>query len=125
MGKKGETGTPGGRSPFEVTNEVIEEVESLAATGLNLKEIALALGISYDTLNEKKKVLPGLSRAIEIGRAKSVVVIKNKFFEKAKDGDNHCMTLYLKNYSDLTDRHDIKHSGAFNVNMQVEDAATL
>lgn len=116
---------PGGRPKFEITDEVIEEVESLAATGLNLKEIALALGISYDTLNEKKKVLPGLSGAIEIGRAKSVAVIKNKFFEKAKEGDNHCMTLYLKNYSDLTDRQDIKHSGAFNVNMPVEDAATL
>lgn len=115
----------GGRPSFEVTNKVIEKVERLAATGLNLKEIAAVLGISYDTLNEKRKEFSEFSEAIEGGRAKGVGMIKNRFFEKAKDGDNHCMTLYLKNYSDLTDRQDIKHSGAFNVNMPVEDAATL
>lgn len=116
---------PGGRPKFEITQKVLVKSKKLAASGLTLKEIAAHLLISYETLNEKRKEFSEFSDAIEGGRAKGVGVIKNRFFEKAKNGDNHCMTLYLKNYSDFTDRQDIKHSGAFNVNMPVEDAATL
>jgi len=116
---------PGGRPTFEITQKVLEQVETLAAEGLNLNEIAGVLGIHYDTLNEKKKEFSELSEAIEGGRAKGVGVVKNKFYEKAKDGDNHCMTMYLKNYSDFTDRHDVKHSGGLKVVMPLEDMATL
>ena len=114
-----------GRPPFKITGKVLKHVEALSANGLNLKEIAGMLGIAEETFINKRKEFSELNESIEAGRAKGVGMIKNKFFEKAKEGDNHCMTLYLKNYSDLTDRQDIKHSGAFNVNMPVEDAATL
>ena len=114
-----------GRPPLKVTDDVIKKVESLAATGLNLKEIASVLGIHYDTLNEKKKEFSEFFVAIGVGRSKGIEVIKNKFFEKAKDGDNHCMTMYLKNYSDLTDRHDVKHSGDISVNVLQDDVDGL
>jgi hypothetical protein len=125
MAKKGETGTPGGRPPFEITEKVLKQAEAFSANGLNLKEIAGVLGISYETLNEKKKEFPEFSLAIEEGRAKGVGTIKNKFFDKAKKGDNQCMIMYLKNYSDMKDRQDVEHSGSLNVTMPESDAGTL
>lgn len=111
-----------GRPQFEITHEVIGKVESLAETGLNLREIALVLGISYETLNEKKKEFSDFSDAIDIGRAKGVNAIKNKFFEKAKEGDNHCMTMYLKNYSDLKDKRELDIPGGIHITITETDA---
>ncbi len=115
----------GGRPPFEITEKVIKQVEALSANGLNLKEIAGVLGITYETLKQKNKEYSSFSSAIEDGRAKGIGTIKNRFFEKAKGGDNQCMIMYLKNYSDLKDRQDVEHSGSLTVTMPLEDAGTL
>ena len=79
------------------------------------------LGITYETFNEKTKEFSDLSVAVEAGRAKGVGTIKNKFFEKAKKGDNQLMIMYLKNYSDMKDRHDVQHSGDISVNVLQDD----
>jgi FixJ family two-component response regulator len=71
---------PGGRPLFEITDKVVEKVESMATDGLNNKEIATVLGISYKTLNKKRKEFSDFSDAIEGGRAKRVSLIKKKYF---------------------------------------------
>jgi hypothetical protein len=114
-----------GRPPFEITDDVLELVKKAANNGLNLKEIAGVLGISETTLYEKKKEFPEFTESIEGGRANGIATIKNVMYEKAKAGDNHCMTMYLKNYSDLVDKHDISHQGGITVNMPQNAAATL
>lgn len=97
---------PAGRPEIVVDSKMLKDAEALASKGLNYKEIAKVLGMAIDTLIEKRKEYSELNEAIDSGRAKGVALIKNKFFEKAKDGDNHCMTLYLKNYSDLKDKNE-------------------
>jgi len=101
-----------GRPEIIIDEVLLKKAEGFASNGLNQKELAFVLGMGESTFYEKIKEFPELMESIEVGRAKGVAVIKNKFFEKAKDGDNHCMTLYLKNNSDLKDRHDIEHGGA-------------
>lgn len=88
---------PAGRPAFKVTEQVIKQAETLGAQGLTLKQIAHVLGISYQTLNEKRKEFSELSEAIEIGRAKGVAKVTNALFEKAVGGDVHAAKYYLNN----------------------------
>ena len=85
-----------GRKPFEITDEVINRVEALAANGLTLEQIASVLGINVSTLYEKKKEKQELDEAIKRGRDKGIATISNALFQKAKNGDNTAMLFYLK-----------------------------
>lgn len=102
---------PAGRPKFEITEDVIAKVESLAATGLNLNEMADILGIHIDTFIKKRKEFSELNESISRGQSKGAGVIKNKMFEKAKDGDNQCIFMYLKNFSDLKEKQETEIYG--------------
>ena len=111
-----------GRPPIEIDEVLLKKAESFAASGLNQKEIAKVLGMGESTFYEKVKEFPEFMESIEVGRSKGVAIIKNKFFEKAKDGDNHCMTMYLKNYSDLRDKTELDLPSGFNITIGNKDA---
>lgn len=123
--KGGPSAVKVGRPEIEITAELCEKAKSLGAKGLNLKEIAHVLGMHYDTLNEKRKEYSEFSDAIAVGRSSGVALIKNKMFDKAQDGDNHCMTLYLKNYSDLREKTELDIPNGFTVNIGDKDAGNL
>lgn len=91
------TTSKGGRPAFDITPEVCKKAESLAAQGLTLEQTAHALGISYQTLNEKRKEYDKFSDAIELGKAKGIATVTNALFNKAKDGDVPAMKYYLNN----------------------------
>ena len=103
---------PAGRPAFEITKEVLKKVETLAAQGLTLRETALALGISYQTLNEKSKEYSDFSEAIDAGRAKGVAQVANALFQKAIGGDVTAQKHYLNNRGDgWSERQSSEHSG--------------
>jgi len=124
---------PAGRPPFEITPEIIERVEELAAQGLPKYQIAHVLGIHYDTLNEKTKEYPEFSDAIERGKAQGIETITNALFHKAQTGDTSAIKYYLNNRSDdwsETQKHE--HSGpaggpieTINREMTAEEAAKI
>lgn len=87
----------GGRPGFQVTQEVVDEVEHLAMRGLKLTQMAHVLGISYNTLNEKKKMFPELNEAIHRGHSKGVEAVAGKLFEKALVGESRSIEFYLSN----------------------------
>ena len=126
---------PGGRPKFEITEEVCEKAKSLAAQGMTLEQIAACLGISYDTLNERKKEFSEFCDSIKEGQAKGIGIITNKLFERGKgiiteesvtvekDGKSVTTTttksvlpdvtaqiFYLKNRAGWKDRSEIDHS---------------
>jgi len=86
-----------GRPKFEITPDVCKKAETLAAQGLTLEQTAHTLGISYQTLNEKKKQFSEFSDAIARGKAKGVATITNALFQKAKNGDVQAQKYYLNN----------------------------
>ena len=104
---------PGGRPKFEITPKIMEKVEVYAAQGLTLKEIAHCLGISYQTLNTRKKELAEFDSAIERGQAKGMATISNALFVAGKDGNITAQIFYLKNRSpkNWKDRHSTELSG--------------
>ncbi len=86
-----------GRPPIEITDEVCQKAESLAAQGLTMDQIASVLGMGVSTLYEKQAEYPDFLEAIKDGRAKGIATVSNSLFAKATAGDNTAMIFYLKN----------------------------
>jgi len=84
------------RPKFEITQEVIDKAESLAAAGLTKEEIAGCLGIHYDTLNEKTKMYPEFSEAISRGKCKGIGMMANNLVKLAKAGNAAANIFWLK-----------------------------
>lgn len=105
---------PAGRPKIIPDEAMCKKAESLAAQGLTLEQIAITLGISYDTLNEKKKEFSDFSDAIAEGKAKGIATVTNALFNKAKDGDVPAMKYYLNNRDNgnWKDKVENIHTGA-------------
>ena len=86
-----------GRPRFEITPEILEKTERLAAQGLTQVQISACLGIVSKTLIEKKRAFSSFSDAIKNGRAKGVGTITNALFESAVKGSVPAQIFYLKN----------------------------
>jgi hypothetical protein len=81
---------------LEVTKELMAKVERMAATGLNLIQIGMALGLSEKTIRNYKKRHPELQEAWARGKWKAVTVVSNALFEKAtEDKDVNAIKFYL------------------------------
>lgn len=87
---------PGGRPPFEITEEVIKQAEFHASRGLTLEQIARSLGIAYYTLHKKTQKFGELDDAIKRGQAKGIATIANALFNAAKNGNITAQIFYLK-----------------------------
>ena len=87
---------PMARPKFEITQEVIDKAESLAASGLTKEEIAGCLGISYQTLNEKTKMFPEFLEAIKNGQSKGIGMMANNLVKLAKAGNAAANIFWLK-----------------------------
>lgn len=76
------------------------KVESLAAVGCTIEEIAASLGITdrtiYRRMQEEKSEL---SEAITRGRAKGIANVENALYKKAMEGDVGAIKFYLCNRS--------------------------
>ena len=86
-----------GRPRFEITPEILEKTERLAAQGLTQVQISACLGINAATLIDKKRHYSNFSKAIKNGRAKGVGTITNALFESAVKGSVPAQIFYLKN----------------------------
>lgn len=63
---------PGRPRVLQITPEVLEHVESLAAQGMPKRWIALHLGISHDTLTRREKESAEFAEAVARGQATCV-----------------------------------------------------
>jgi len=100
-----------GRPAIEITPELCEKAESLAAQGLTMEQIALVLGMGVSTLYEKKAEYTEFLEAIKDGQAKGVAIVTNALFVSAKGGNLGAQCFYLKNRAGWKDRQEIEHSG--------------
>ena len=86
-----------GRPAFQITPEILEKTERLAAQGLNQVQISACLGIVQKTLIEKKRAFSAFDNAIKIGKAKGIGTVTNALFESAKNGSVPAQIFFLKN----------------------------
>ena len=86
-----------GRPAFQITPEIIQKTERLAAQGLTQVQISACLGINPVTLIDKKRYYSNFANDIKNGRAKGVGTITNALFESAVNGSVPAQIFYLKN----------------------------
>src|SRR5689334_20162178 len=92
-----------GRPEWIPTPERLEKVKHYASIGLTKQQIADALGIHYDTLNEKSKHYPEFSEAIKLGQAKGIAHVADKLTDNVNLGNVTAQIFFLKaraNWSD-------------------------
>jgi len=95
---KAKSKNPMGRPKFEITPEVIKEVEEMAGRGLTVSQIASCLGISPSTFYLKQAEFSEFSETIKKGQAIGLSKVTNKLFENAAvKGDNVAIIYYLNN----------------------------
>ena len=110
----------GGRPPFEVTQAVLDRVEHCASIGLNLGQTAAVLGISYETLNERRKEFPEINQIIEKGKSIGVEGVAGALHDKAMSGDITAIKYYLGNRAkdDWSDRQGITIDGQLDTTVE-------
>ena len=86
-----------GRPAFQITPEILEKTERLAAQGLTQVQISACLGIKPETICRKKRAFAQLDQAIKFGKARGVGTITNALFESACKGSVPAQIFYLKN----------------------------
>lgn len=74
----------------------LRKVEEYAQVCDNEEEIANALGISYSTLQSRKRENEEFKSAIKRGKAKANVFVGGKLMEKIKSGDTASIIFYMK-----------------------------
>jgi len=140
-----------GRPPIEITPELCEKAESLAAQGLTMEQIISCLNMGRTSFYEKKAEFTDFSDAIKSGQDKGVAVITNKLFERGKgyshpeekifcgkDGevtrvittkhwppDTTAQIFYLKNRAGWKDKTEFDIPNGFNVTIGGKDAGNL
>lgn len=74
---------PPGRPPWIPSMEDIENIKKWRMIGLGHQHIADLLGVSIDTIYERKKEYPEFSEAFATGRARGVMAVAAKAFNNA------------------------------------------
>jgi len=97
MAKK-KSKNPVGRPKFEITPEVLEEVEEMAGRGLTVNQIAICLGVSPATIYNKQAQYLEFLETIKKGKAVGLSKVVNALFENATvKKDNVAIFYYLNN----------------------------
>ena len=93
------------------------KVETFAAQGLTMDQIASCIGVSTSTLYNRMGSEVEVLEAIKRGRAKGIATVTNALFQSAKGGNVTAQIFYLKNRQpeEWRDRRDHEISGELNI----------
>jgi len=102
------TKNPVGRPKFEITDEVLLNVENLMTKGLTKEQASGMLGFSLSTFMLHQSENSEFSDAIKRGQARGIDAVTNALFEKATiDRDNTAMIFFLKNRAGWVDKQEV------------------
>ena len=86
-----------GPKPRPINQELLEQVESLAARGLSQKQVCEALGFSQSWWHAKKSESQELEECYKRGAATGLADVSNALYESAMSGTPVAQIFYLKN----------------------------
>ena len=103
------TKNPVGRPKFEITDEVLLNVENLMTKGLTKEQAAGMLGVSVSTFMLHQSENSEFSEAIKRGQARGIDQVTNALFENATvERDNTAIIFFLKNRAGWVDKTETK-----------------
>jgi hypothetical protein len=112
-----------GRPKWKPSKENLEQVEGWAAAGATGKQIAEALGISFETLRVSKKRYPAFLAAVKRGEAKGLLEAVKNLRDLRLSGNLGATIFYLKNKGggEWKDVWDLKAKVENNPDKKLED----
>jgi hypothetical protein len=82
------------RTKIKLNDEQNSLVARLTGLGLNMQQVADALGISKDTLERRVKEDESLRAALALGRANAATAVAETAFKLATSGNHPAMTMF-------------------------------
>jgi hypothetical protein len=111
---------------FEVTDEVIKEVEECGALGMTMDQTAWSMGVNPSTLYKYKAQMGALNDAISRGRARGIRNVTTNLREQISDGNAQSTMFYLKNQSPTEWANDLQNVAKIQVNLaRISDSELL
>ena len=111
---------------FEVTEEVIKEVEECGALGMTMDQTAWSMGVNPSTLYKYKAQMGALNDAISRGRARGIRNVTTNLREQISDGNAQSTMFYLKNQSPTEWANDLQNVAKIQVNLsRISDSELL
>ena len=111
---------------FEVTEEVIKEVEECGALGMTMDQTAWSMGVNPSTLYKYKSKMGALNDAISRGRARGIRSMTGNLKSQAEDGNTHATMFYLRNMATEQWNNDSANVAKIQVNLaRISDSELL
>ena len=110
-----------GRPPLQITQDIIDQAEVLGSQGMNMQQIADALGMGLSTIYEKIPLYPEFAEAIKRGKAKGIALVTEKLQEKILSMDTASIIFYLKAQAKWRDHDtvDVSANGAQKIEINI------
>ncbi len=101
-----------GRKGFQITPDILKQVEKFAGQGLTQEQISHCIGISSDLFFKSKRNSEYFHDAIKRGQSKAISLVSNALFENAMSGNVVSQIFWLKNRapSEWQDTVNQKHT---------------
>lgn len=121
----------GRKREFEITDEILQQVEALGGRGLTQIQICDYFGISQFTWTNRAKETPELKLAFKRGKSKQIAKVSGKLIEQINGGSVPATIFYLKTQAGWRDEslHENEHKESdavpnmtINVNDPIEAA---
>jgi len=88
---------PGRKKKMLNDSETLDKIVALGSQGLTSGQIARCLGVSWSTIDRRRKEFEEIEDAIKKGAALGVEKISNALMTSARDGNVTAQIFYLKN----------------------------
>ena len=116
-----EKGKPG-RKKIVFTEEDYDNITRWAGLGLSEQQIADNLGVSLSSIARNKRHNDKFDTALKKGKSKSIEVITNALFEKAKNKDTTSMIFWLKNRAPNEWNDNVQGNHKIDIKKRLTDA---
>ena len=98
-----------GRKKIKLNDpDTLNKIIALGSQGLTSGQIARCLGVSWSTIDRRRKENADIEEAIKKGAALGVEKISNALMTSARDGNVTAQIFYLKNRAGWVDKTETK-----------------
>ena len=111
---------------FQVTDDVLKEVEECGALGMSMDQISWYIGVNPSTLYKYKAQMGALNESLMRGRARGVHNMTGCLKDQAESGNTHATMFYLKNRAADQWANDLQNVAKIQVNLsRISDSELL
>ena len=111
---------------FEVTEEVLKQVEECGALGMSMDQTSWALGVNPSTLYKYRSKSGALNESLMRGRARGIRNMTGCLKDQAESGNTHATMFYLKNRAPDEWANDLQNVAKIQVNLsRISDSELL